>query len=1038
MLKALLENKLYTYNLNSFSLQTFSGIHGHINSHGSGAAGSNSGTPSGSRTPNNSRARSPEVNFKPFFRSPVKDSLTYLEAEKAVEFEADGTLHRLGIYEPLELVSKEEWEASLPPHILQEAMQAAKEEAERLNPSTPGRSGQPDGHGNRKNFPNKKGKKGGHGQRSSSKPIDGGVSDAGQSGTGLLGIGDPGGLGPAEGKKLLKLPEAHFVEIDDYEIDDAPPLPSSYYRFIEKTAEEQDEEVEYDMDEEDVAWLNIINEKRTGEGLNKIHEDQFELLMDRLEKESYFHVQTNGSKDYSAPIDEDAICCVCMDGECSNTNVILFCDLCNLAVHQECYGVPYIPEGQWLCRRCLQSPSRSVECCLCPNRGGAFKQTDDGRWAHVVCGLWIPEVRFANTVFLEPIDSIDNIPPARWKLSCRVCKQRGVGACIQCHKTNCYTAFHVTCGLLAGLHMKMDTVREPSAAGSWSVTVRKTAYCEVHTPLDSDCKPKLDDVAALGINTPKQKALKGNEKPNKKGNRDNGSGNFSDGPGAAAPVVPVLFRGLMNFSPQCPWDKVQEIANLINVQRKNQFFQRLMAYWTLKRQTRNGVPLIRRLQFAKATRPEQKPETPQKNAHHNRKKKEREKEVAEKAKAELSGMIDERRSLRRLRQDLERVRLLCELIRKREQRKRDKINVQAQICELECFPLIYFLRKVMNLLKEIDQQQIFSDPVDLEEVPDYLDHIRNPMDMKTMNEKLESFAYLTLDDLEQDFNLMVDNCLSYNERDTMFFRAGVKMRDQGGTIIRQARREIESVGFDLKTGLHTEERLSQKEELSDDKLMKEIDSFMGGGDSSSTNMKETGIPTAEERGMSQNDYLSRLLELQDKANLLHHPVAKVKRLKLLKQEITKVRRKLSMDRTGTSPGHKGHKLKSTSGLAGNEESLESEALSLSNKKSCSEEFSTPGNARRLRAGKEIEIPPGISKSGKSLNQGKKRRNPSGSDSSDGEQSNKKVLTECSNNDDGSNKASGLALLSSPAKSPAGVNRRNAILFTRKKQLGKYY
>jgi len=229
-------------------------------------------------------------------------------------------------------------------------------------------------------------------------------------------------------------------------------------------------------------------------------------------------------------------------------------------------------------------------------------------------------------------------------------------------------------------------------------------------------------------------------------------------------------------------------------------------------------------------------------------------------------------------------------------------------------------------------------------------------------------------------------------------------------------------------------RLSQKEELSDDKLMKDIDSFMGGGDSSLTNVKEMGIPTAEERGMSQNDYLSRLLELQDKANLLHHPVAKVKRLKLLKQEITKVRRKLSMDRTGTSPGHKGHKLKSTSGLAGNDESLESEALSLSNKKSCAEEFSTPGNARRLRAGKEIEIPPGISKSGKSLNQGKKRRNPSGSESSDGEQSNKKVLTECSNNDDGSNKASGSALLSSPAKSPAGVNRRNAILFTRKKQL----
>jgi len=488
--------------------KSYPGIHTHLLSHGPG--GSNAG--SGARTPNIPSGRRSPAEAQPFYKSPLKDTLFYNESDKTVEFEsAEGSLQRLSIYDALEVVSKEDWESSLPEGSLE-----VEKKPEEL-PNTPVNKvvKRSTGFWKGKKTPKSSMKIKNVDSKNDDKKTDGDNE-----------------------KKILKLPEAFYAEIDDYDITDAPKRSTSYFRFIEKSAEEMDEMVEYDMDEEDVAWLNLINEKRSQDGQARILEDQFELLMDRLEKESYFHVQTNG-KDYSAPIDDDAICCVCMDGECSNTNVILFCDLCNLAVHQECYGVPYIPEGQWLCRRCLQSPSRSVECCLCPNRGGAFKQTDDGRWAHVVCGLWIPEVRFANTVFLEPIDSIDNIPPARWKLSCRVCKQRGVGACIQCHKPNCYTAFHVTCGLLAGLHMKMDSIRESTAAGL-SVTVRKTAFCDVHTPHDSDCKPKLEDISALGISTSKGK----NQKSPRKG--EIGS------------PVPVLFRGLMNFSPQCPWEKVQK------------------------------------------------------------------------------------------------------------------------------------------------------------------------------------------------------------------------------------------------------------------------------------------------------------------------------------------------------------------------------------------------------------------------------------------------------------------------------------------------
>merc|ERR1712088_703451 len=160
-----------------------------------------------------------------------------------------------------------------------------------------------------------------------------------------------------------------------------------------------------------------------------------------------------------------------------------------------------------------------------------------------------------------------------------------------------------------------------------------------------------------------------------------------------------------------------------------------------------------------------------------------------------------------------------------------------------------------------------------------------------MGKKLEDYEYKGIDDFEDDFNIMVGNCLSYNERDTIFFRAGVKMRDQGGLIIRQAKREVENIGFDPETGLHTTERLTPKEEFSDDKLMKEIDNF---------------VNDDAREDMPLEVHLKRLLELQDKAMHLHHPVAKVKRQKLLKQEITKVRRKLSMGKAGTTPGGPKH------------------------------------------------------------------------------------------------------------------------------------
>lgn len=42
--------------------------------------------------------------------------------------------------------------------------------------------------------------------------------------------------------------------------------------------------------------------------------------------------------------------------------------------------------------------------------------------------------------------------------------------------------------------------------------------------------------------------------------------------------------------------RLDRIVSHINLHKKSQFIPRLVSYWKLKRQSRNGVPLLRRLQ----------------------------------------------------------------------------------------------------------------------------------------------------------------------------------------------------------------------------------------------------------------------------------------------------------------------------------------------------------------------------------------------------------------------------------------------------------
>ena len=47
-----------------------------------------------------------------------------------------------------------------------------------------------------------------------------------------------------------------------------------------------------------------------------------------------------------------------------------------------------------------------------------------------------------------------------------------------------------------------------------------------------------------------------------------------------------------------------------------------------------------------------------------------------------------------------------------------------------------------------------------------------------MRQKTQAHQYLNVEQFSADFELMIDNCLTYNAKETIFYRAALKLRDQ--------------------------------------------------------------------------------------------------------------------------------------------------------------------------------------------------------------------------------------------------------------------
>ena len=387
--------------------------------------------------------------------------------------------------------------------------------------------------------------------------------------------------------------------------------------------------VEYDMDEQDVAWLEEINDQRKAEGVDAIKPAIFEITMTQIEKEYHAlekripkpqprHAQMHRPRSSSQaavngdpnPLGDepDSKCSICDDGDCENANAIIFCDGCDLAVHQECYGVPFIPEGQWFCRKCKEIGRGTPTCIFCPNVDGAFKQTNTLRWSHLLCAIWIPEVTIANMTFMEPITDVDRVPKGRWKLNCYICNQK-MGACIQCGNKNCYLAFHVTCARKAKLFLKMKSQHQQGID-----TTALKAFCDKHVPPEWRRTHDTDN-AIVEAKRWYRHAMKDRKwADSQSAALDMGAPPAPDGgligENGADDTIAVTKRR-RNQPPKMSWrlpsgapvvpavvfNTVETSLARFTVRKRKEFVERACRYWTLKREARRGAALLKRLQL---------------------------------------------------------------------------------------------------------------------------------------------------------------------------------------------------------------------------------------------------------------------------------------------------------------------------------------------------------------------------------------------------------------------------------------------------------
>jgi histone acetyltransferase len=95
------------------------------------------------------------------------------------------------------------------------------------------------------------------------------------------------------------------------------------------------------------------------------------------------------------------------------------------------------------------------------------------------------------------------------------------------------------------------------------------------------------------------------------------------------------------------------------------------------------------------------------------------------------------------------------------------------------------LRRFLNQIQNHKQAWPFLHPVNREEVSDYYNVITSPIDLSTIEERLENDSYAAAKDLIDDLKLIFSNCRQYNDTTTVYAKCAVNLEKYMWKLIKE-------------------------------------------------------------------------------------------------------------------------------------------------------------------------------------------------------------------------------------------------------------